>query len=90
MNEAIDHLTEKVMSCIEQNNGKTEGCICANECSCKFKDAYVSTKKTFQRTINRYPNWEGNLVSYQKENDPQGYSINFAGLEHQFSTSCKK
>jgi hypothetical protein len=90
MNEAIDRLTEKVMSCIKENDGKTEGCICVDECSCKFKDNYISAKRTYQSTVNTYPHWGSHIVFYQRENDPQGYNINFAGLQHQFSASCEK
>jgi len=90
MNEAIDRLTKKVMSCIEENDGKTEGCICVDECSCKFKDNYFSAKRTYQSTVKTYPHWGSHIVFYQRENDPQGYNINFAGLQHQFSASCEK
>jgi len=90
VNEAIDRLSQKVMSCIEINDGKTEGCICIDECSCKFKDEYISAKKVYQRAIKTYPRWEGQVVFYKRKNNSMGYNINFAGLERQFSASCKK
>ena len=90
MNEAIDHLSEKIMNCIEDNNGKTEGCICTSECSCKFKDDYLSAHNSYQQAIKAYPSWENKGVFYQQANDATGYAINFAALKTQFSTSCQK
>jgi len=90
VNEAIDRLSEKVMSCIENNGGKAEGCVCDNECSCEFKDDYIAAKKAYQSAIKAYPHWEGEVVFYQKEDDPTGYNINFAGLQRQFSVSCEE
>ena len=90
LNEAIDRLSGKVMNCIENNNGKTEGCICIDECSCKFKDEYILAKEAYLKAIKKYRHWEGNVVFYQTGTDPMGYNINLEGLERQFSISCKK
>lgn len=89
VDEAIDRLSEKVMSCIENNSGEVEGCVC-DECSCEFEDDYIAAKKAYQRAIKTYPHWEGEVVFYQKEDDPTGYNLNFAGLQRQFSVSCEK
>lgn len=90
LNEAIDRLSEKVMSCVEDNGGKTEGCVCVDECSCKFKDEYVSAKDAYYKAIRAYPHWEGKVVFYRTGTNPMGYNINFEGLRHQFSVSCEK
>jgi len=90
VDEAIDRLSQKVMSCIEKNDGKTEGCICVDECSCKFKDEYILVKKVYQRAIKTYPHWEGQIVYYKRKNDSMGYNINFPGLQRQFSAICNK
>jgi hypothetical protein len=90
LNEAIDRLSEKVMSCVENNSGKTEECICVDECSCKFKDEYISAKDAYDRAIRAYPQWDGKVVFYRIATDPTGYNINFEGLRRQFSAKCGK
>lgn len=90
LNEAIDRLSEKVMSCVEDNGGRTEGCVCVDECSCKFKDEYISAKDAYHRAIKKYPHWEDKVVFYRIGTNPMGYNINFEGLHRQFSASCEK
>jgi len=90
LNNKINMLSTKVMACIENNNGKTQGCICSNECSCKFKGAYLAAKNAYTEVINQYPSWSKKIIFFKMPNDPAGYNLNLAGLEKQFSTSCSE
>lgn len=88
LDQAIESLGDKVMSCVDAN-GMTEECMCT-ECSCKFSDEYANVKKAYNEALKAKPEWEDNTVFYQLEGDPTGYNISFAGLKRQFNVSCEK
>jgi len=88
LDQAIERLGDKVMSCVDAN-GMTEECMCT-ECSCKFLDEYAAVKKAYSEALKAKPEWEDNTVFYQLEGDPTGYNISFAGLKRQFNASCEK
>ncbi len=90
MNDAIDAISSKVMQCIEKNNGEPQGCICLDECSCKFADEYLLAKNTYLALIRKYPNWDNQIIYFRKPADPAGYNINFAAVKKQFGGSCQK
>ena len=83
-------MSEKVMSCIESNNGKPEGCICENACACKFKVEYLEAQDAYERAIKAYPHWGGNIVFFRKHDDPMGYNLDLDGLKRQFRARCEK
>jgi len=87
LDQAIERLGDKVMSCVDAN-GMTEQCMCT-ECSCKFSDEYAAVKKAYNEALEANPGWEDNTVFYQLEGDPTGYNISFAGLKRQFNVSCE-
>jgi len=87
LDQAIERLGDKVMSCVDAN-GMTEECMCT-ECSCKFSDEYAAVKKAYNEALEANPGWEDNTVFYQLEGDPTGYNISFAGLKRQFNVSCE-
>jgi hypothetical protein len=90
VNQVIDKLSASVMACVEHNGGKTKGCICMDECSCKFKREYRAVKVAFIHALKQHPEWAGNVVFYQKNNDPNGYSISFSkSMQQQFKLTCK-
>ncbi|MEE8348666.1 MAG: hypothetical protein V3R94_03780 [Acidobacteriota bacterium] len=89
VSDAIDRLSEKVMTCIENNGGGTEGCLCVDECSCEFEDDYMAAKEAYQTAVAAYPHWEDEVVFYQKESDSTGYNLDFEGLKSQFGASCE-
>ena len=88
LNDAIDRLSEKVMSCIDAGGDMAEECMCT-ECSCKFQEKYNAVKKAYKEALKANPEWEDNTVFYQLEGDPMGYNVNFKGLKQQFSTNCE-
>ncbi len=88
LDQAIERLGDKVMSCVDAN-GMTEDCMCT-ECSCKFIDEYAAVKKAYSEALKAKPEWEDNIVFYQLEGDPTGYNISFAGLKRQFNANCEK
>ena len=79
VDEAIDRLSEKVMSCIENNSGEVEGCVC-DECSCEFEDDYIAAKKAYQRAIKTYPHWEGEVVFLSKRRRSYRIQPKFCGI----------
>ena len=87
LDQAIERLGDKVMSCVDAN-GMTEQCMCT-ECSCKFSDEYAAVKKAYNEALEANPGWEDNTVFYQLEGDPTGYNISFAGLKRQFNVKCE-
>ncbi len=88
LDQAIERLGDKVMSCVDAN-GMTEECMCT-ECSCKFSEEYASVKQAYNEALKAKPEWEDNTVFYQLEGDPTGYNISFAGLKRQFNTTCEQ
>ena len=87
LDQAIERLGDKVMSCVDAN-GMTEECMCT-ECSCKFSEEYAAVKKAYNEALEAKPGWEDNTVFYQLEGDPTGYNISFAGLKRQFNAKCE-
>ncbi len=87
LDQAIESLGDKVMSCVDAN-GMTEECMCT-ECSCKFSEEYASVKQAYNEALKAKPEWEDNTVFYQLEGDPMGYNISFAGLKRQFNAKCE-
>jgi hypothetical protein len=69
LSQAIDRLTDKVMSCIDNEGGTIEQCKCT-ECSCKFTDEYAALKKAYNDALKAKPAWEDNIVFYRLEGDP--------------------
>lgn len=82
---SIDRLGEKVMSCIEANNGSREGCVCLNEGQCTFKKEYTEAKESFCNALKEYPHWRGKLVNSRLAATGESYSFSAEGLAKQFN-----
>ena len=84
---AFDKVSEKVMKCIEENNGETEGCICLNRSECPFKAEFDNFINTFCGVVSTFPDWKLNNVLYQTE-DGMGHSLGTATIQHHYGESC--
>jgi len=82
---SIDRLGEKVMSCIEANNGSREGCVCLSDKQCKFKKEYTEAKESFCSALTQYPHWRGKLVNTRLPATGESYSFSAEGLAKQFN-----
>ncbi|MDH5668530.1 MAG: hypothetical protein OEY86_11010 [Nitrospira sp.] len=82
---SIDRLGEKVMSCIEANNGSREGCVCLSDKQCKFKKEYADAKESFCSALTQYPHWRGKLVNSRLAATGESYSFSAEGLAKQFN-----
>ena len=80
LNEDIDNLSDKVMSCMDAGN--------SNElCMCKNLDLLYEFLKDFDETINNHPKWIGQNVSFMSEKEDgtsEGVTLNFIGLQRQY------
>ena len=85
INRAIDHVTDKVMECVNNNLAP------AKECYCLYPREVTSFKSTVQKILKKHPNWEGKTISWQIKNDPKGYgyTISILGIQTQMKMMCE-
>ena len=88
ISQSIDRLSEKVMRCIESQQGVTKGCICADLESCKFTSEYKDATEMYCEAIARYPHWQGKTLNFTVPSSPGGYALGMEGLERQFGRYC--
>jgi len=90
INIASDKLSENVMSCIEKNGGKMEGCTCETREACPYKVEFDSFVNSYCSAVKTYPDWKTENLFWQVEGDITGYNLATKNLEFHFGKYCAK
>ncbi len=88
LKKSINRLSGKVMQCVKSQNGATEGCVCSDQESCKFKVEYNDVKESYCEAIALYPHWKGKSLNYTLPPNPVGHALGMIGFEKQFGRYC--
>lgn len=89
LSNAISTISQKVMKCIDKNNGKTESCVCKTYETCKFKSEYKNVMSRYCDAITAFPDWKGKTINYKLPSDTMSHALGMPGLEKQFGHNCK-
>ena len=87
INEAFDGISDNVTKCVEENNGKTDGCLCVTRAECPFKSEFDNFVETFCSVIEQYPEWKSRNVWYSTE-DGMGHTLGTKNIQIHYGESC--
>jgi hypothetical protein len=89
LSQAIDHVSEKVMTCMNEPGGSQETCACFDLDSCLFKSEFEQAAEIYCGIKLDFPSWAGKSINFQVEGDGQSHAIGMTGLEKQFGQFCR-
>ena len=85
---AMAAISDQVMKCIEDNNGNTDGCICATRESCPFKAEFDDFVEVFCGVIAEHPEWKERDVAYQISPDPTSHTLGTSNIHRHYGNAC--
>ena len=85
---AMAAISEKVMKCIEDNDGNTDGCTCATRESCPFKVEFDAFVEVFCGVIAAHPEWQARDVAYQVSPDPTSRILGTSNIHRHYGKAC--
>jgi len=90
INIASDKLSENVMSCVENNEGKMDGCTCETREVCPYKVEFDSFVDSYCSAVKTYPSWKTESLFWQVDGDLTGYNLATKNLEIHFGKYCEE
>ena len=85
---AMAEISDLVTKCIEDNNGSTDGCICATRESCPFKVEFDAFVEVFCGVIAEHPEWKDKNVTYQRSTDPTSHTLGTSNIHRHYGNAC--
>ena len=81
VNDAIEHMSDKVAECIQAKRAEPTKCFCL------YPKEFSAFKAAAETALVRHPEWKDRVIFYQHE----GLSVNlpFKGVSRQLAAKCE-
>ena len=80
---AIDRISKKVMSCVQNKLAEPANCHCL------YPEESNNLKHVYDKVLSIHPDWKDKVVSYSDSQHSYGHNISFSGLGTQLKQKCK-
>jgi hypothetical protein len=80
MDQAIVHLSNKVMECVQRKLAPD------NECFCFYPQELSQVRETYEGTIKHHPEWKNKIVSYTHAG--RTFAVSIGGVSRQLDVKC--
>lgn len=88
LSQAANSLDAQVMRCIEDNQGKMNGCTCETRARCPFESEFNQFVNRYCAAVKIHPQWKHENLFWRFEADIAGYTLSTRSIENRFGHYC--